>query len=86
MEKEVPVGISNPVVGLYSNTDSSKGATINKTFGDAVNEIIQGRKPVTTLSDLISTWRKAGGDKVRSEYESQLQAAGGSSATPTPTK
>jgi len=83
MAKEVPIGISNPVVGLYSDTDSSKGATITKNFGDAVNEIIQGRKPVSTLSDLISTWRKAGGDKVRSEYEAQLQAAGGSSATPT---
>jgi putative aldouronate transport system substrate-binding protein len=83
MEKEIPVGISNPVVGLYSDTDASKGATASKNFTDAVNEIIQGRKPLSGLGDLISTWRTASGDKARSEFESQFQAAGGPSATPT---
>lgn len=79
---EIPAGVSNPTVGLYSNTSATNNATIDKNFTDGVNEVIQGRKPLSTLDDLISKWRKGGGDDMRKEYEQQLQA-GGPSATAT---
>jgi putative aldouronate transport system substrate-binding protein len=81
---EIPVGVSNPTVGLYSNTYATNNATIDKNFNDGVHDIIQGRKPLSTLADLISTWRNGGGDDMRKEYEQQLQT-GVPSATPSPT-
>ncbi len=77
---EIPTGVSNPTVGLYSNTSATKNATIDKNFNDAVNDIIQGRKPISSLDDLIATWRKGGGDDMRKEYEEQLQDGGPSAA------
>jgi putative aldouronate transport system substrate-binding protein len=76
----LPGGLSNPTVGLYSNTAATKNATVDKAFTDAVNEIIQGRKPISTLDDLIGTWRKGAGDDMRKEFEEQLQAGGPSAA------
>ncbi len=70
---EIPTGIRDPTVGLFSNTFASKNATIDKSFNDGLNDIIQGRKPFTVLDDLINSWRKDGGDTIRGEYEEQLQ-------------
>lgn len=70
---EIPTGIDNPTVGLFSNTAASKNATADKSFTDAVNDIVQGRRQPAELKDLISTWRSAVGDAMRKEYEEQLQ-------------
>ena len=78
--KEIPTGISNPTMGLFSNTAASKNATADKSFNDGVNDVIQGRRPPGDLKTLVSTWKTAVGDAMRKEYEEQLQAAGG--ATP----
>ncbi|MDX3001753.1 extracellular solute-binding protein [Kribbella solani] len=64
----------NPTVGLFSNTNATKNATIDKAFGNGVKEIVQGRKPIATLDDLVKSWRSGGGDAMRSEYEAQLQS------------
>ncbi len=76
---EIPTGIQNPTVGLFSNAAATDNATADKKFTDAVNEIIQGRQPMSQLDSLISTWRKAAGDEMRKEYLPQLD---GSAATP----
>jgi putative aldouronate transport system substrate-binding protein len=73
---EIPTGVANPVVGLFSNTAASKNATLDKTMLDGVNDIIQGRRPFADLKTLVSNWKSAGGDLMRSEYEEQLQSAG----------
>lgn len=70
---EVPTGIADPTVGLFSNTFATKNGTIDKAFNDGLNDIIQGRKPFSALDGLISTWRKSGGDTIRAEYEDQMQ-------------
>lgn len=75
--KEIPTGIKNPTIGLFSNTAVTKNATADAKFSDGVNQIIQGRKPFSGLKDLISTWRSAAGDQMRKEYEEQLQKNGG---------
>lgn len=73
--KVVPGGIANPRIGLFSNTWATKNETLEKNFNDGVNEIVQGRKPISTLDELIKTWRSAGGDEMRQEYQDQLQGA-----------
>ncbi|SDU79808.1 extracellular solute-binding protein [Jiangella alkaliphila] len=72
----LPNGIADPTVGLFSNTDATQNATIEKTFTDGVNEIIQGRKPIGDLNSLVSAWRSGGGDQIRAEFEEELQQAG----------
>jgi putative aldouronate transport system substrate-binding protein len=74
---EIPTGIANPTVGLFSNTYASKNATIDKNFNDGINQIIQGRKPISELDSLLSAWRSGGGDDMRKEYQDQLQKNGG---------
>lgn len=73
--KEIPTGIADPTVGLFSNTFATKNATIDKAFNDGVNDIIQGRKPFSTLDGLISSWKSTAGNTIRSEFEEQLQQA-----------
>ncbi|MDQ0127398.1 extracellular solute-binding protein [Arthrobacter bambusae] len=68
--------ISNPTVGLYSNTAATKNAGADKTMVDGVKEVIQGRKPMSSLDELIKKWRTDAGDAMRGEYEEQLQTAG----------
>jgi len=73
---EIPTGIKNPTIGLFSNTAATKNATADAAFTDAVNQIIQGRKPFSDLDTQISTWKSAAGDAMRNEYQDQLQKKG----------
>ena len=36
---------------------------------DGVNQILFGRAPVSSLEELVKTWRGHGGDQIRAEYE-----------------
>lgn len=72
---EIPTGIQNPTVGLFSNAAATDNATADKKFTDAVNEVIQGRQPMSQLDSLIATWRKAAGDAMRKEYLPQLDGS-----------
>lgn len=76
---EVPTGIQDPTLPLYSDTYSTKNASIDAAFNDGVDQIIQGRRPLSGFADLVRTWRSSGGDKIRQEFEESLQATG---ATP----
>jgi len=76
--KVVPTGIANPTLGLYSDTQARKGAIIDTAFRDAHNDILAGRKPLSSLDDALQKWRQGGGDQIRKEYEQQLQKQGNS--------
>jgi putative aldouronate transport system substrate-binding protein len=62
-----------PTVGLTSETDLQKGASLAKIINDAANDVIQGRKQLTSWDSVVSSWRKAGGDQIRREYEEAHQ-------------
>lgn len=62
----------NPTWGLFSNTESTKNAAVDKAFNDTVNNIVQGRAPLSALDDAVTTWREDAGDAMRDEYEQQL--------------
>ena len=72
----MPTAIADPTVGLYSNTSATKNAMVDKAFNDAVKEVVQGRKPMSTLDELIKKWRTDAGDGMRQEFQDQLQEQG----------
>jgi putative aldouronate transport system substrate-binding protein len=67
------VTVPNPIVGLYSPTDGSKGITLKTTFIDRLNEILFGKQPVSAFDDLVKEWRTNGGNTIRTEYERAIQ-------------
>jgi putative aldouronate transport system substrate-binding protein len=67
------VTVPNPIVGLYSPTDGSKGITLKNTFVDRLNDILFGKQPVSAFEDLVKDWRANGGNTIRSEYEQAFQ-------------
>jgi putative aldouronate transport system substrate-binding protein len=69
------VTLANPIAGLYSPTDSSKGITLRTSFTDKLNDILFGRQPVSTYDDIVKEWRANGGDTIRAEYEKAFQQA-----------
>lgn len=62
-------GVKDPSQGLYSQTSVTKGASATQTVQDAQADIIQGRRPVSDWDSVVSDWRKAAGDAIRSELE-----------------
>jgi putative aldouronate transport system substrate-binding protein len=67
------MGIQNPVVGLYSNTNASRASSLNQKMADGLTDIIFGRAELSTFDQLVRDWRSQGGDQIRSEFEQALQ-------------
>lgn len=74
--KIMPGGKTDPTTGLFSDAQSTKDATIDKAFTAGINEIIQGRQPISNLDSLLSAWRSGGGDEIRQQMQDQLQKSG----------
>ncbi len=69
----VALGQQNPVLGLYSPTDSAKGGELNQLRIDRVDGIVTGRDPLTALDQYIKDWQSRGGDQIRKEYQDALK-------------
>ncbi|MFE5258618.1 extracellular solute-binding protein [Streptomyces coelicoflavus] len=61
-----------PVIGLYSATGSRQGPVIDKKIQDTRIGILSGRKPASDWKGAVRDWRQGGGDKIRTEYEKEL--------------
>jgi len=72
-KKFLPLSISDPTQGLYSDTNSTKGAQLQVAITAAQNAIMQGHKPLSTWDDAVRSWKTGGGDKIRHEFEEALQ-------------
>ncbi len=59
----------DPTVGLYSATNQKQGFLIQTQLADGLIDIIAGRRPMTDYDGLVSAWKSAGGDTIRSEFE-----------------
>ena len=70
----IPIGVDNPTATLFSPTNAQKGGTIRQTVTDAAGDYIAGRKSLDDVKSAIAGWRSAGGDKIRAEFESALDA------------
>ena len=71
------VAVSDPSVGLYSNTNAAKGSVLNQAMTDGLTEIVKGTQPLSTFDGLVSDWRKNGGDQARTEFEEAFATARG---------
>ena len=71
----IPAGVSDPTLGYYSPTANAKGVTLRIKMNDGLSEILQGRRPVNDLDQLISEWQSNGGDDIRKEYLQAMAAA-----------
>lgn len=72
--KLVPTAVANPTLGLYSETAIKDGPKIG--LGDLESQILQGRKPVSAWAPAVAQWKKKGGDKIRDEYQAELERRG----------
>ncbi|HEX4212588.1 MAG TPA: hypothetical protein VIA06_04575 [Candidatus Dormibacteraeota bacterium] len=64
--------ISDPTTGLYSPTDVSQGAALDQMIQDNYNNVLVGRQPLSSLDDMISSWKSQGGEQIRTEYQKAL--------------
>jgi putative aldouronate transport system substrate-binding protein len=73
----IPAGISDPTLGYYAPTSSTKGPVLNQAVGDALQEIIGGRRPLSDFDGVVRDWATSGGDQIRKEFEDAIAAAKG---------
>jgi putative aldouronate transport system substrate-binding protein len=71
------VGVSDPSIGLYSNTAATKANTLNQAITDGLTEIVKGTQRLIAFDQLVADWRKNGGDQIRAEYEQAFASAKG---------
>ncbi|MDN5655718.1 MAG: extracellular solute-binding protein [Kocuria sp.] len=65
----VGYGSKDPTIGLYSETNTRIGGSINGRLDDLTNDILQGRKPVSAWDAGVAIWKRDGGDRIRDELE-----------------
>jgi putative aldouronate transport system substrate-binding protein len=68
------VGVADPTVGFYSESNGRQGVVANQRFGDGITDIVVSRRPLSDLDALLSDWRSGGGDVVRQEFEEAMAA------------
>lgn len=66
--------VPDPSVGLYSDTYSRDGSSLDEKLDSARNDVIFGRKKISDLKEAYESWRKNGGDKFAAEYAESLAA------------
>ncbi len=69
------VGVSDPSIGLYSNTNAAKGNQLNQAVTDGLTEIVKGTQPLTAFDQVVRDWRSTGGDQIRAELEQSFAAS-----------
>ncbi|ALV44649.1 carbohydrate ABC transporter substrate-binding protein, CUT1 family [Arthrobacter alpinus] len=62
----------NPTNGSYSDTSAKVGPKIAKPVTDKVVDIITGRAKVSDFAAALKRWKSEGGDKIRAEFEADL--------------
>jgi putative aldouronate transport system substrate-binding protein len=68
------VGVTDPTVGYYSESNGRQGVVANQRFGDGITDIVVSRRPLSDLDSLLGDWRSSGGDQVRQEFEDAMSA------------
>lgn len=61
--------LEDPTLGLYSDTQLSKGAQIGAEINDMQQEVILGRASMDDLRTAVDRWRSSGGNAIREEFE-----------------
>jgi putative aldouronate transport system substrate-binding protein len=73
--KALPLAVGDPTLGLYSPTQATKGAMLAKIFTNAMQDIWQGRKSLSSWDDAVKSWRSQGGGQMKKEYAEAYAAS-----------
>lgn len=68
----IKVGIDNPVLTLYSETQVDKSVELGQLGQDRVTAIVTGRESFDTLDDAIQQWQERGGNQIREELQQAM--------------
>lgn len=71
-KKLLEISMERPTKGLYSDTQSDKGAELSERLNDVRDDVIQGRKTIDDFRAALKTWADKGGDKILEEYAAVL--------------
>jgi putative aldouronate transport system substrate-binding protein len=71
-EQQIQSSVPDPTQGLYSPTWVAQGGNLVKMQTDAYNAMVVGNQPITDLDQVISDWKKQGGDAARKEFQQSL--------------
>ena len=71
----VPYGINDASLGAYSNTDGTKGISLNSAFRSIMVDIVASRSPMSAFDGALKAWQTNGGNQIRSEYEAGIAAS-----------
>jgi len=64
--------VPNPVANLDSPSSDKLSASLEQLDNTYFNDIVSGKKPISALKEYRAAWKKAGGDKIRREYQDAL--------------
>ena len=64
----VPAGVMDATLGYYSPTNNAKGVLLTVRANDGLSEILQSRRPLSDLDQVIKDWQTNGGEDIRKEY------------------
>lgn len=67
--------IKNPCAYVDSPTSDKLSASLSQLGNTYFTDIVSGKKPISALKDYRAAWKKAGGDKIRQEYQDALSAS-----------
>ena len=65
----------NAAYGLYSATLDEKGGDLTSPVWDAMSQMAQGKRSISELPDVVSTWREDGGAKAAEELAAAYEAS-----------
>ena len=68
-------GLQDPTLNLYSPSFANLNANLQQLVNDGVSDIVQGRRPIGDLDQVIADWRSKGGDKIRAEFQDALASS-----------
>ncbi len=77
IEENTKYAVLNPMFSLESATFTTQGSELQKTITDATYKYILGKIDLDGFKSAVSSWRKAGGDKIIAEYEAAYKAVNG---------
>ncbi|MGH2366318.1 MAG: hypothetical protein ACRDHX_16925, partial [Chloroflexota bacterium] len=69
------VGVEDPAIGLFSLSYATKGAVMNRSFGDGIDDIVAGRRPLSDYATLVKAWLDGGGAQAKVEFQRAYEAA-----------
>jgi putative aldouronate transport system substrate-binding protein len=74
-EAEIPVGVQDATLGLYSPSNGSLGASLRQGVADGINDVVAGRVPLSNWDQVVRDWQDKGGHKIRQEFQTALAAS-----------